>query len=176
MEKKHGIDLINIGPPLIAIYLLADVGSIAGGWLSSWLIKRGWSVNAARKTALLACALCVVPVFTVPMASNVWVATLLIGVAAAAHQGFSCNLFTLVSDTAPRSVVSSIVGLGGMAAGFTAMGFQRLTGRILDTWPDGYSVMFIIASCAYLINVLLIHLLNPRLAPMEINLPDESRG
>ena len=168
LEKQHGIDLISMGPPLIAIYLLADVGSIAGGWLSSTLIKRGWSVNAARKTALLTCALCVVPVFVVPLTANLWVATFLIGLAAAAHQGFSANLYTLVSDMAPRKVVSSIVGLGGMAAGFVAMGFQRLTGRILDTWTDGYMVIFLIASCAYLVNLLIIHALTPRMEPMKI--------
>ncbi len=168
LEKKFGVDLSHLGPPLIAIYLLADVGSIGGGWLSSSLLKRGWSANAARKTALFVCALCVVPVFIVPMTTNFWVATLLIGVAAAAHQGFSCNLFTLVSDTAPRNVVSSIVGIGGLASGLVAMGFQRLTGRILDAWPDGYLLLFAIAAVVYLVNLLLIHLLNPRLAPMLI--------
>jgi ACS family hexuronate transporter-like MFS transporter len=96
-------------------------------------------------------------------------ATLLIALAASAHQGFSANLYTLVSDTAPRKVVSSIVGLGGMAAGFVAMGFQYATGRILDAWPDfGYTVILAIASCSYLINLLLIHLINPRLDPMDI--------
>jgi MFS transporter, ACS family, hexuronate transporter len=171
LEKEHGIDLKNIGPPLIAIYLLADVGSIAGGWLSSQLIKRGWSVNASRKTALLICAICVVPVFAVPLTSNIWVVTFLIGLAAAAHQGFSCNVYTLVSDTAPRNIVSSIVGLAGMSAGLVAMGFQRFTGNILDKWDNGYVVLFAIAASIYLVNVLLIHLLVPRLEPMVVELP-----
>jgi ACS family hexuronate transporter-like MFS transporter len=168
-HDKFGIDLKSIGIPLVTIYLLADVGSIAGGWLSGFLINRGWSVNAARKTALLVCALCVVPVFTANMVPSAWMATLLIALAASAHQGFSANLYTLVSDTAPRKVVSSIVGLGGMAAGFVAMGFQRMTGSILDAWPDhGYTVILAIASCSYLVNLLLIHLINPRLEPMQI--------
>jgi MFS transporter, ACS family, hexuronate transporter len=176
LEKEHGIDLKNLGPPLITIYLLADVGSIAGGWLSSRLITRGWSVNAARKTTLLICAMCVVPVFAVPLTSNIWVVTLLISLAAAAHQGFSCNLFTLVSDTAPRSIVSSIVGIGGMAAGLVAMAFQQFTGRILDKWDNGYVVLFTIAASIYLVNVLLIHLLSPRLDPMVVDLPESAES
>ena len=171
-HDKFGVDLKNIGWPLVTIYMLANVGSIAGGWLSSTLINRGWSVNAARKTAMLVCALCVVPVFTAAMVDNAWIATVLIGVAASAHQGFSANLYTLVSDTAPRKVVSSIVGLGGMAAGFAAMGFQRMTGHVLDLWQHGYLVILGIASCAYLVDLLIIHLINPRLEPMDIAADD----
>jgi len=174
LEKEHGIDLKNLGPPLIAIYLLADVGSIAGGWLSSRLIHKGWSVNASRKTALLVCALCVVPVFAVPLTSNLWVVTFLIGLAAAAHQGFSCNVYTLVSDTAPRNIVSSIVGLGGMAAGFAGMAFQRFTGHLLDAWENGYVILFAIAASIYLVNVMLIHLLSPNLDPMVVDVPESS--
>jgi ACS family hexuronate transporter-like MFS transporter len=148
---------------------MADVGSIGGGWLSSALIKRGWSVNAARKTALLVCAISVLPVFFAAIVESAWVATFLIGLAASAHQGFSCNLYTLVSDTAPRKVVSSIVGLGGMAAGFVAMGCQRLTGHVLDTWENGYVPILAVASVSYLINLLIIHLINPRLEPMQID-------
>jgi ACS family hexuronate transporter-like MFS transporter len=171
LEKEHGIDLKNIGPPLIAIYLFADVGSIAGGWLSSQLIKRGWSVNASRKTALLICAICVVPVFAVPLTTNIWVVTFLIGLAAAAHQGFSCNVYTLVSDTAPRNIVSSIVGLAGMSAGLVGMGFAQFTGKVLDKWDNGYVVLFAIAASIYLVNVLVIHLLTPGLEPMAVEMP-----
>src|SRR5262249_32795500 len=112
---RFNADLKSIGPPLVTIYLLADVGSVAGGWLSSWLLGRGWTPNAARKTAMLVCALCVVPVSLAPRVDNMWVAVLLIGLAAAAHQGFSANLFTLTSDLFPRRAVSSVVGIGGMA-------------------------------------------------------------
>ncbi len=171
-HDKFGVDLKNIGWPLVTIYVLADVGSIAGGWLSSKLIKRGWSVNAARKTAMLVCALCVVPVFSAALVDSALIATLLIGVAASAHQGFAANLFTLVSDTAPRKVVSSIVGLGGMASGFAAMGFQRLTGRVLEDWPSGYVVILGIASVSYLVTLLAVHLINPRLEPMDIAVDD----
>ena len=132
LNKKHGLNLLHLGPPLVVIYLMADVGSIGGGWLSSWLLKRGWSVNAARKTAMLVCALCVVPVFTASSVSNLWVATFLVGLAASAHQGFAANLYTLVSDTAPRKVVSSIVGIGGMAGAIAGMFIAKLIGYILQ--------------------------------------------
>jgi ACS family hexuronate transporter-like MFS transporter len=166
LNKKHGLNLLQLGPPLVTIYLIADVGSVAGGWLSSSLIKRGWTVNVARKTALLACAICVVPVFAASNVSNLWAATLLIGLAAAAHQGFSANLFTLVSDTAPRQVVGSIVGIGGMAGAIGGMFIAKLTGYILE-WTGQYRILFAIAACVYLVNLLIIHIINPRLKPME---------
>jgi MFS transporter, ACS family, aldohexuronate transporter len=174
-DKLH-IDLKNLGWPLVTVYLLADAGSVGGGWLSSRLIKKGWSVNASRKTTLLVCALCVVPVFLAAIVPNPWVVVVLIGVAAAAHQGFSANIYTLASDMAPRKVVSSIVGLGGFAAGFIAMGFQKLTGRILDSWSNGYLVIFAVASCAYLVNLAIIHLLVPRMEPMQIPTAEVSKS
>jgi MFS transporter, ACS family, hexuronate transporter len=170
LNKRHGLNLLQLGPPLVVIYLITDVGSIGGGWFSSWLIKRGWSVNAARKTAMLICAICVVPVFAASSVSNLWVATLLIGLAASAHQGFSANLFTLVSDTAPRQVIGSIVGIGGMAGAIGGMLIAKLAGYILE-WTGQYQILFAIASCAYLVNLLIIHLLNPRLKPMEFTAP-----
>src|SRR5947209_2850313 len=91
LQKNYGLDLKNIGPPLVAIYLAADVGSIGGGWLSSTLIERGWSVNAGRKTAMLICALCVVPIMLASHIVHLWPAVALIGLAAAAHQGWSAN-------------------------------------------------------------------------------------
>ena len=100
---------MNIRLPIVVIYVLADVGSVAGGWLSSWLIHRGRSVNVARKSALLVCALCVVPVVFAYNMASLWGAVLLIGLAAAAHQGFSANLFTLTSDTFPAQAVGSVV-------------------------------------------------------------------
>jgi MFS transporter, ACS family, aldohexuronate transporter len=172
-HDKFGVDLKNIGWPLVTIYLLADFGSIGGGWLSSALIKRGWTVNASRKTAMLVCALSVVPVFYASITKSPWVATFLIGVAASAHQGYSCNAYTLVSDMCPRNVISSIVGIGGMAAGLIAMGFQQMTGRILDHYENGYVVILAIASVAYLINLAIIQVLVPRMEPMHVSLPDQ---
>jgi ACS family hexuronate transporter-like MFS transporter len=159
LNKNYGIDLKSIGLPLIVVYLIADVGSVAGGWLSSTLIKRGWTVNGARKTAMLICALSVVPVVFAANASNVWVAVLLVGLAAAAHQGWSANLFTTTSDMFPRKAVGSIVGIGGMAGA---------VGYILQ-WSGSYVPIFIIAGSAYLVALLVVHLLAPKLEPVDVN-------
>jgi ACS family hexuronate transporter-like MFS transporter len=166
LTKEYGLSLSGLSLPLVAVYLVADVGSIGGGWLSSSLIKRGWTVNAARKTALLVCALCVVPVFAASRVSHLWLATGLIGLATAAHQGFAANLYTLVSDTAPRKVVSSIVGIGGMAGAIGGMLYAKFTGYVLE-WTHVYWPLFLIASCAYLLSLSIIHAINPRLDPMK---------
>src|SRR5688500_12753854 len=113
LKDKHGVTLGKVAAPLVVIYLMADVGSIAGGWLSSHLIKRGWTINAARKTTLLVCGMCIVPSAFVSFIPGMWSAVLVIGVALAAHQGWSSNLFTLVSDTFPKRAVASVAGLGG---------------------------------------------------------------
>ncbi len=168
LQDKHGLNLLQVGAPLVVIYLMTDVGSVGGGWLSSWLIKRGWTINAARKTAFLVCALCVVPVFFASMVSGLWVAVVLIGLAASAHQGFSANLYTLVSDTAPRQVVSSVVGIGGMASANSGMFIAKLVGYILE-WTHSYFIPFAIAATAYLIALLIIHLLLPRMEPMKLD-------
>ncbi len=161
---QFGTDLKKIGPPLIAIYLMADVGSIAGGWLSSHLIGRGYSANRARKTALLVCALCVVPVSFAPLVANQWTAVLLIGLAAAAHQGFSANMYTLASDMFPRRAVGSVIGIAGMAGAVGGILMQAASGRIRD-WTGSYLMMFTIAGSVYVLSVLVIHALAPRLAP-----------
>jgi ACS family hexuronate transporter-like MFS transporter len=167
LNKRHGLELLQLGPPLVVIYLLADVGSIGGGWLSGWLVQRGWSLNAARKTTMLVCALAVLPVAAASVVAKPWTAVLLIGLAAAAHQGFSANLYTLVSDTAPRFAVGSIVGIGGMAAGIGGMFNAKLTGYVLE-WTGEYLPLFIVASLAYLVALMVIHWLNPRLEPMRL--------
>jgi len=114
----------------------------------------------------LVCALCVVPIFCASMVSHLWVAVLLVGLAASAHQGFSANLFTLVSDTVPRQAVSSVVGIGGMAGAIGGMFIAKLVGYVLQ-WTGSYLIPFMIASVAYLLALLAIHLLLPRLEPME---------
>lgn len=167
LSDRFGLDLKNLGLPLVVIYLLADVGSVAGGWLSSALLARGWSANAARKTALLACAVCVVPVAFAPVVSEAWVAVGLIGLAAAAHQGFSANLFTLTSDLFPRRAVGSVVGIGGTAGAVGGILMQAASGRIKDL-TGSYLTMFVAAGSVYLCSVLLIHLLTPRLAPASL--------
>ena len=165
--ERFQVDIKSIGLPLIVIYLLADVGSVAGGWFSSRLLKGGWSPNAARKTAMLVCALCIVPVMFAPITSNLWVAVTLIGIAAAAHQGFSANLFTTTSDMFPKWAVGSVVGFGGMAGALGGMLMQMSAGRIKDL-TGSYLVMFVIAGSVYLLAVLVFHLLAPRLTPAKL--------
>jgi ACS family hexuronate transporter-like MFS transporter len=172
MHEQFGVDIKTIGPPMITVYLLADVGSIAGGWQSSWLLGRGWSANAARKTAMLTCALCVVPVVAAPLVASQWVAVLLIGVAAAAHQGFSANLFTLTSDMFPRRAVGSVVGIGGFAGAMGGFLMNRAAGRLRDM-TGNYIAMFAIAASAYLLALLVIHVLVPRLQPVDIRLAQD---
>ena len=167
LNRNHGLDLRLVGPPLVVIYLVADVGSIGGGWLSSALIKRGWTVNAGRKTAMLVCALAVVPMLFASGARDLWVAVGLISLAAAAHQGWSANLFTLTSDTFPRHAVGSVVGLGGMAGAVGGMMIAWLTGQILEA-TGSYVPVFLIAASAYLTALLIIHLLMPRLEPARV--------
>jgi ACS family hexuronate transporter-like MFS transporter len=166
-NDRFGIKLEQIGWPLAAVYLAADVGSIAGGWLSGWLMGRGWSIDGARKTAMFVCALFAVPVAAAPHVTQAWIAVAVIALAAAANQGFSANLFTIVSDTAPRSATSSIVGLGGLAAGLVAVAFQRFTGYVLGEWPAGYELILAIAALTYLAALAIICLICPRLTPME---------
>ncbi len=166
-DRFHA-NLKELGPPLVVIYLLADVGSVAGGWLSSALLARGWSANAARKTAMLACAVCVVPVAYAPVAGDMWTAVLLIGLAAAAHQGFSANLFTLTSDLFPRRAVGSVVGIGGTAGAVGGILVQTACGRIKDA-TGSYLTMFVTAASAYLLAVAVVHLLAPRWSPARLD-------
>ncbi len=167
LKKNYAIDLKNVGLPLIVVYLIADVGSVAGGWLSSSMIKRGVSVNRSRKTAMLICAIAVVPVVFAAKASNVWVAVLLVGLAAAAHQGWSANLFTTTSDMFPRRAIGSIVGIGGMAGAIGGMLISKVVGYILQ-WSGSYVPIFIIAASAYLAAWLVIQLLVPKLEPANL--------
>ena len=162
------VDAKQIGPPMVVIYILADIGSIAGGWLSGHLIKRGWSVNAGRKIAMLVCALAVVPIVVASKVTGMWSAVLLIGLAAAAHQGFSANLYTLVSDTVPRKAISSVIGIGGMAGAVGGMVIAKVVGCVLDATGKNYLIPFLMAGFAYVAALAVIHLLLPRLQPMPI--------
>jgi ACS family hexuronate transporter-like MFS transporter len=177
MNERFGMDIKKIGLPMITVYLMADVGSIAGGWQSSWLLKRGWTANAARKTAMLTFALCVVPVVAAPLVEGTyhiggdwyieaeWIAVFLIGTATAAHQGFSANLFTLTSDMFPKSAVGSVVGLGGFSGAIGGLLMNLGAGRVRD-YTGSYFLMFAIAAFAYLLALLVIHLMVPRLQPI----------
>jgi ACS family hexuronate transporter-like MFS transporter len=163
LNEKFHVDIKHIGPPLIVIYILADAGSIGGGWIASWLAKMGFTHNACRKLAMLICAVCVVPVALATQLNNMWAVVLLIGLAAAAHQGFSANLFALAGDLFPRRCVGSVVGIGGMFGAVAGIVMQLAAGRIRDHWHT-FLPLFIYAGSAYLVAVLIIQLLSPRLA------------
>jgi ACS family hexuronate transporter-like MFS transporter len=166
-NRNYGINLTTIGPPVVAIYLIADGGSIGGGWLSSRLIKSGWSVNAGRKTAMLVCALAVVPILFAAGVKQMWLAVALVGIAAAAHQGWSANMFSMASDMFPRKAVGSVVGFGGMAGAVGGMFISKLTGYILQA-TGSYMPVFLIAAFTYLTALAIIHLLVPKLEPATI--------
>lgn len=162
MADTFGFNLRTIGLPLIVVYLLADVGSVAGGWASSSLLKRHWTPNAARKTTMLACAILILPVSMAPHVVNPWVAVILIGIATASHQGFSANLFTLTSDMFPKATVASVVGLGGFAGAMGGFFMNLAAGWFRENQGD-YVTMFTIAGLLYLIAIAAIHALAPRL-------------
>src|SRR5260370_2530808 len=154
---------------MLAIYVISDVGSIGGGWLSSSMIRRRFSVNAARKWAMFFGAWGVLPMAAVYRISGLWPATLLIGLAAAGHQGFSANLFTLTSDLFPSRAVASVVGIGGMLGAIGGMLIAEIVGHVLQ-WTGSYMIPFFLAASAYLIALLFVTTLSPRLEPAVIGL------
>jgi ACS family hexuronate transporter-like MFS transporter len=162
--KRYGVDLKHYGPPLVAIYLLADAGSVLGGWSSSVFLKHGLALNAARKAAMLLCALAVVPVAFAVAAPGVWIAVALIGLAMAGHQGFSANLYALPSDLFPRWAAGSVIGLGGFAGAVGGMLMAKYAGWVLQH-IGSYTPIFAVAAFAYLIALAVVHLLSPRYAP-----------
>jgi len=167
LQRNHGLKLMQIGLPIMVIYILADIGSVAGGWFSSSMIHRGRSVNRSRKTAMLVCALSVVPIVFAYRVQSLWGAVLLIGLAAAAHQGFSANLFSLSSDIFPAQAVGSVVGIGGMAGAIGGMLMAKIVGYVLQ-WTGSYMIPFLIAGSAYLLALAMIHALTPRLEPANV--------
>ena len=166
LGDQYGLDLLSFGPPLVAIYLLSDVGSVGGGWLSGRFMKSGMSINKARKLTMLICALCAVPVMFAANADNLWVAVLIIGLATAAHQGFSATLYALPGDVFPRSAVGSVIGIGGMLGGIGGMVFSKYAGYVLDQ-IGSYVPLFIVAGSAYLVALLVVHLLTPKMEPVQ---------
>jgi ACS family hexuronate transporter-like MFS transporter len=173
LQSKHGLALTGLGVPVMVIYVISDVGSVAGGWLSSSLIKRGRSVNAARKIAMLICAIGVIPVVFAYRVESTWSAVFLIGLAAACHQGFSANLFTLTSDMFPARAVGSVVGIGGMAGAIGGFFIATVVGHVLQ-WTGSYMIPFVIAGAAYLLALAAIHALAPRLDPARIDAATEA--
>ena len=164
---NYGVGIDKIGPILIVIYLMSDLGSILGGWASSALIKSGWSINKSRKTTMFASALCVVPVYFAAQTTELWVAVGLIGLALAAHSAWSANLFTLTTDMFPRQVVGSVVGIGSMLGAVGGMFGATIGGFLLQT-TGSYVSLFIFAGCAYLIAFAGIQLLSPKLKSITL--------
>jgi MFS transporter, ACS family, hexuronate transporter len=167
-SRKFGLSLLELGPPVIVVYLVSDVGSVFGGWLSSRLITRGWSVNAARKTAMLVCASAVVPIVFASRVESMWTAVALISIAAAAHQGWSANVYTLASDMFPRQAVGSVIGFAGMSGAVGGMLIAKITGYILQT-TGSYLPIFVIAGTTYLVTLAVVHALSPRLEPVRLS-------
>ena len=151
--------------PIMVVYASCSIGSIYGGWLSSAMLKRGKSVNVARKTAMAICAVAVLPVLAAPYIHNLWAVVGLVGLAGAAHQGFSANLFTLASDLFPKAAVASVVGIGAMAGAVSGFSAQLATGYIVKI---SYLPCFLYAGSAYFLGLLAIHLMSPKLAPAKL--------
>jgi len=169
LSRKYNVDLLHIGAPLIAVYATSAIGSVAGGWLSSALLDRGWDVGKARMTAMLVCALCVTVVVFVPSAAgNLWLTVALIAIAAAAHQGWSANLFTIASDCFPRRAVGSIVGLGGLGGAIGGAMVQPAIGKWLDFSHNAYAPLFFIAGSMYLVALLIMKLILPRFEKVNV--------
>jgi len=169
------LDLSKPGWPLVIVYSCTTVGSIGGGYLSGYLIKKGWPVYKARQTVMFIFALCVVPIITARYFSSLWVIVGLISLAAAAHQAWSANIFTTASDMFPRKAVSSITGIGGMAGSVGGIIFQPLVGWLLDYFTRqgdkalGYNLIFLICGLAYLVAWLIMHFFAPRMTRVELD-------
>jgi ACS family hexuronate transporter-like MFS transporter len=167
LQETFNLSLFQAIVPLLVLYNMTTIGSIGGGWLSSSLIERGWTVNRARKTAMFICALGVVPVIYAPYSRNLWLVVALVGTALAAHQGWSANLYTTTSDMFPRSAVGSVVGIGGTAGAAASVVLQIATGYIVK-FTHSYLPLFIFGGCAYLIALAIFQSLSPKLAPAKL--------
>src|ERR1051326_2115181 len=171
--RGGGVAAARGARPLIVVSRLADVGAVTGGWLSSRLMQRGASANRARKTAMLLMALVIVPTAFAPAAGSMWAAVLIVGVAAAAHQGWSANVYTLASDMFPKAAVGTAIGIGAFGGAMGGVLFQRLTGRILQANGNDYTPIFAVCGLAYVTAWVLIHLLAPRLEPVDVGGPPD---
>ena len=167
-STTYDVDLKVVLLPMIIMYLLSDVGSIAGGWFSSRLIQQGRTPNFARKVTMIIAGLCVLPLLFVTGVSNMWLAVLLIGIALAGHQAFSTNLLSIPPDMFPKRAVGSVIGLGGFAGGIGGMIMAKSTGLVLDATQGNYTIIFAICTTVYFLAVAAIHLLSPRLAKVEV--------
>lgn len=173
-NNTYGLDLKNSAIHISTVYVVSSFGSIFGGYLSGYFIKRGWAVYKARKITMLIFAFCVVPVVFVQYTTNIWAAVALISLAAAAHQGWSANIYTTASDMFPKRAVSSVIGIGGMAGSVGGILFPFFVGWLLDYYgalgdkTAGYNILFIICGSAYLVAWLVMHLLSPKMRQVSV--------
>jgi MFS transporter, ACS family, hexuronate transporter len=167
LNRNLKLDLRGMALPLLLIYTGASVGSIVGGWLSSFLLKQGWALNASRKTALFLCALAVTPIMLVARSTNAWLVVLLVALAAGAHQGWSANIYTLASDMFPKSAVGSVVGFATMLGTISGMLLAKIVGFTLQQ-TGSYVPVFIIAGFAYLVGLGFVQVMAPRLEPARL--------
>jgi ACS family hexuronate transporter-like MFS transporter len=171
LAEQFGVDINNIGPPFLVIFIMADIGSLLGGYTSGALIKKGWSINKARKITMLICAIIILPVAFVPVITSKWLAVFLIGLGAAGHQSWSINGYTLVPDVFPKKAVASVIGIGKMVGVVVAVIADLALGAVLDKAGNtGYFWAFIIAGLSYLTILGFVHLLMPKMTPMDDNL------
>ncbi len=171
LAEKFNVDIKNMGLPFLVIYVIADSGSVFGGWLSGAFIKKGWSINKARKLTLLICALVILPVAYVAFTESKWLAIFLIGLGAAGHQAWSANIFTLASDVFPKKATASVVGIGGMVGAVAGIVSNLILGSVLDNANNtGFFWAFLVAGSSYLIILGMVHLLMPKMNPLDENL------
>lgn len=168
LDERWQVSLSALAAPLIAVYVMADVGSIAGGWVSSSLLARGATVNRARKTALLIAALLIVPTVFAPRTTHMWLAVGFVAVAASAHQWWSANLYATVGDLFPRRAVASVVGIGYVFSSITSVAFQRATGHVLQRTGGNYQVIFLFCGLIYVAAFAVVHLIVPRMEPARV--------
>ena len=171
LADQFGVDIKNIGLPFLIIFILADAGSLLGGYASGALIKKGWSTNKARKVTMLVCAIIILPVSFVPVIPDKWMAVFLIGLAAAGHQSWSINGYTLVPDVFPKKAIASVIGIGKMIGVAVAIIADIALGTVLDTAGNsGYFWAFMIAGFSYILILGFVHLLMPKMTPLDDNL------
>jgi ACS family hexuronate transporter-like MFS transporter len=171
LAEQFGVDIKNIGIPFLIIFIMADAGSLIGGYTSGLLIRRGWSINKARKITMLVCAIIILPVSFVPVLTSKWVAVFLIGLAAAGHQSWSINGYTLVPDVFPKKAIASVIGIGKMVGVVVAIFADIALGAVLDTANNsGYFWAFLISGLSYLLIIGFVHLLMPKMTPLDDNL------
>ncbi|MEP7228714.1 MAG: MFS transporter [Ginsengibacter sp.] len=171
LADQFSVDINNIGLPFLIIFIMADAGSLIGGYVSGALIKKGWSINKARKITMLVCAIIILPVSFVPVLTDKWIAVFLIGLAAAGHQSWSINGYTLVPDVFPKKAVASVIGIGKMVGVAVAIIADIALGTVLDTAGNsGYFWAFMIAGFSYIVILGFVHLLMPKMTPLDDNL------